>query len=248
MERVKGKVALVTGGAQGMGASHARALLAEGAKVVIGDVLDKEGESIARELGDGARYLHLDVTKPSDWAKAVEFTVKTFGGLHVLVNNAGIATMAPFVQFPLDKWQKTLDINLTGPFLGMQAAIPAMAKSGGGSIVNISSVEGLRGSEGLHAYVAAKFGLRGITKSAALETAKLGIRVNSVHPGWVATPMTDNVKDMPFKFVIPIDRPARPEEVSMLVLFLASDELSYSTGSEFVIDGGWTAGLPIAPK
>ncbi|MGL4463348.1 MAG: glucose 1-dehydrogenase [Planctomycetia bacterium] len=246
MGRVQGKVVLVTGGSRGMGAAHARTLVAEGAKVVISDILDKEGESLARELGNDARYLHLDVTSPGDWAEAVEFTVKTFGGLHVLVNNAGIANVAPFVDFPLEMWRKTLDINLTGVFLGMQAAIPAMAKSGGGSIINISSVEGLRGTMGMSAYVASKFGVNGITKSVALEVAKIGVRVNSVHPGFIATAMTKDAGK--FGLLIPLERIGRSEEVSPIVLFLASDESSYATGSEFVIDGGLTAGIPMDPE
>lgn len=225
-----------------MGASHARRLLAEGAQVVIGDLLDDEGAALAAELGDNARYVHLNVTEEEDWTKAVTFTVETFGGLDVLVNNAGIASAAPIENFPIDVWNRTLAINLTGTFLGMRAAIPALSRRGGGSIVNVSSVEGLLGSAGLHAYVASKFGVRGITKSAALDVASLGIRVNSIHPGFIETAMT---KSLDVNMVeIPLRRGAKPEEVSSLVLYLASDESSYSTGAEFVIDGGLTIGIP----
>ncbi|MBC7443754.1 MAG: glucose 1-dehydrogenase [Ramlibacter sp.] len=242
MGRVQDKVVLISGGARGMGASHARRLLAEGAQVVIGDLLDDEGAALAAELGDNARYVHLNVTEEEDWTKAVTFTVETFGGLDVLVNNAGIASAAPIENFPIDVWNRTLAINLTGTFLGMRAAIPALSRRGGGSIVNVSSVEGLLGSAGLHAYVASKFGVRGITKSAALDVASLGIRVNSIHPGFIETAMT---KSLDVNMVeIPLRRGAKPEEVSSLVLYLASDESSYSTGAEFVIDGGLTIGIP----
>ena len=231
MDRVQGKVALVSGAARGIGAAHARALVAEGAKVVIGDLLDDLGKALAEELGANASYIHLDVTQPEDWKAAVTHAVATFGGLHVLVNNAGIATGAPITEFPLDIWRKTLDINLTGVFLGMQAAI-----------INISSVEGLRGSAGLHAYVATKFAVRGLTKSVALDVARFGIRVNSIHPGLIETDMTKNIKASALQ--IPMGRSAQPAEVAKLMLFLASDESSYSTGAEFVIDGGLTAGVP----
>ncbi|TFD29049.1 glucose 1-dehydrogenase [Cryobacterium cryoconiti] len=242
MGRVQGKVALISGGARGMGASHARRLLSEGAQVVIGDLLDDEGAALAAELGENARYVHLNVTEEADWTQAVTFTVETFGGLDVLVNNAGIASAAPIENFPIDVWTRTLEINLTGTFLGMRAAIPALSRRGGGSIVNVSSVEGLLGSAGLHAYVASKFGVRGITKSVALDVAPLGIRVNSIHPGFIETAMT---KSLDVNMVeIPLRRGAKPEEVSSLVLYLASDESSYSTGAEFVIDGGLTIGIP----
>lgn len=244
MGRVEGKVALVTGGSRGIGAAYARTLIAEGAKVVIGDVLDAEGLALAAELGTSAGFIHLDVTQPEQWAVAVAFAVSTFGGLNVLVNNAGIATGAPITEFKLDIWRKTIDINLTGTFLGMQAAIPEIAKAKGGSIINISSVEGLRGSAGLHAYVASKFGVRGLTKSVALDVAHLGIRVNSIHPGLIETEMTKNIKANALQ--IPMGRSAQPSEVAQLMLFLASDESSYSTGAEFVIDGGLTAGVPHA--
>ncbi|KQY36804.1 MULTISPECIES: glucose 1-dehydrogenase [Nocardia] len=242
MGRLAGKVAVISGGARGMGAAHARRFVAEGASVVIGDVLDDEGAAVAKELGDAVVYRHLDVREPEQWAGAVAAAVEEFGGLHVLVNNAGIVNGNLLVDFALDEWQRIIDINLTGTFLGMQAAVPAMKAAGGGSIVNISSVEGMRGSPGLHGYTATKFAVRGLTKSAALELAPQGIRVNSVHPGLISTPMTEGI---PADFLqIPLARAAEPDEVSALVAYLASDESSYSTGAEFVVDGGLTVGVP----
>uniref|UniRef100_A0A939S8R9 Glucose 1-dehydrogenase n=1 Tax=Bradyrhizobium barranii subsp. barranii TaxID=2823807 RepID=A0A939S8R9_9BRAD len=240
--RVNEKVILVTGGARGMGAAHARLLVAEGARVVITDILRTEGEALAAQLGMSAIYVCQDVTQPEEWAKAVASAEYSFGALHGLVNNAGVASMAPIEQFPLDQWNKTLAVNLTGVFLGMQAALPAIRRAGGGSIVNISSVEGLRGSAGLHAYVASKFGVRGITKSAALEAAASGVRINSIHPGFIATPMTEGFDSSVFP--IPMGRAGWPHEVSQAVLFLLSDASSYLTGSEIVIDGGLTAAVP----
>ena len=242
MGRLAGKVAVISGGARGMGAAHARRFVAEGASVVIGDVLDDEGATVAKELGDAVAYRHLDVREPEQWAGIVAAAVEEFGGLHVLVNNAGIVNGNLLVDFALDEWQRIIDINLTGTFLGMQAAVPAMKAAGGGSIVNISSVEGMRGSPGLHGYTATKFAVRGLTKSAALELAPQGIRVNSVHPGLISTPMTEGI---PADFLqIPLARAAEPDEVSALVAYLASDESSYSTGAEFVVDGGLTVGVP----
>ncbi|MGW0329076.1 glucose 1-dehydrogenase [Nocardia sp. NPDC003183] len=242
MGRLAGKVAVISGGARGMGAAHARRFVAEGASVVIGDVLDDEGATVAKELGDAVAYRHLDVREPEQWAGIVAAAVEEFGGLHVLVNNAGIVNGNLLVDFALDEWQRIIDINLTGTFLGMQAAVPAMKEAGGGSIVNISSVEGMRGSPGLHGYTATKFAVRGLTKSAALELAPQGIRVNSVHPGLISTPMTEGI---PADFLqIPLERAAEPDEVSALVAYLASDESSYSTGAEFVVDGGLTVGVP----
>ena len=242
MNRVTGKVALITGGARGMGAAHARLLVAEGASVVLADVLDADGETLAAELGDSVRFVHLDVTQESDWANALRLTLAEFGHLDVLVNNAGIANGSSIGDFPLALWQKTVDINLTGSFLGMKTVSAVLAAQGHGSIINVSSVEGLRGSAGLHAYVATKFAVRGLTKSVALELAPSGVRVNSIHPGFISTPMTAGLD--PHQLQIPMGRAADPAEVSQLVLFLASDESSYSTGSEFVIDGGLTAGIP----
>ena len=244
--RVHNKVAIITGGTGGMGVTHARALAAEGAKVVVADLDDAKGEALAAELNgdrtDVARYVHLDVTSEDDWAKAVAFTLEEFGRIDVLVNNAGIANGGPITEFGTDAWRRIIDINLTGVFLGIRAVSPVMVKAGSGSIINISSVEGMRGSAGLHGYVASKFGVRGLTKSVALDLGPYGVRVNSVHPGFISTPMTASLN--PDDLLIPLGRPAAPEEVSRLILFLASDESSYSTGSEFVVDGGLIAGVP----
>jgi 3alpha(or 20beta)-hydroxysteroid dehydrogenase len=242
MGRLTGKVALISGGARGMGTAHARALVAEDARVVLGDILDDEGAALAKEIGDNAAYVHLDVREKPQWQDAVAEAVQRFGSLNVLVNNAGIVNGNLLVDFELSEWQKIVDINLTGTFLGMQAATPAMIEAGGGSVINISSVEGMRGSPGLHGYTATKFAVRGLTKSTALELAQYGIRVNSIHPGLIRTPMTDGI---PEDFLqIPLGRAADPSEVSALVTYLASDESSYSTGAEFVIDGGLTVGVP----
>ncbi len=243
MNRASGKVAIISGGARGMGASHARLLVDEGARVVIGDVLDAEGRALADDLGDSGLFVHLDVTDPEQWAAAVRAALDEFGRIDVLVNNAGIANGAPIADFPLDTWKKTLDINLTGTFLGIRAVAPTLTAQRSGSIINISSVEGLRGSAGLHAYVASKFAVRGLTKSVAIELGPTGVRVNSVHPGFINTPMTAGMDAG--QLHIPLGRAAEPLEVSQLVLFLASDESSYSTGAEFVIDGGLIAGVPV---
>ncbi|SRX92661.1 3-alpha-(or 20-beta)-hydroxysteroid dehydrogenase [Nocardia brasiliensis ATCC] [Mycobacterium shimoidei] len=242
MGRADGKVALISGGARGMGASHVRALVAEGAEVVAADILDDDGKALAEELGAAARFVHLDVTQPDQWRAAVETAVNEFGALNVLVNNAGILNGNTLQNFPLADWQKIIDINLTGTFLGMQAAVEPMIVAGGGSIINISSVEGLRGSPGLYGYVASKFGVRGLAKAAALELAPHNIRVNSIHPGMIRTPMTAGI---PEDFLqIPLGRAADPGEVSACIVYLASDESSYCTGAEFVVDGGLTVGVP----
>ena len=238
--RVAGKVALITGAARGMGAAHARRFIAEGASVVLGDILDAEGAALAAELGSDARYIRLDVTKPDDWAAAVALCVADFGGLHILVNNAGIFGGAAIVDHPLDLWQRMIEINLTGVFLGIRAATSALVASGSGSIINISSVAGLRGAPGGSAYVASKFGVRGLTKAVAAELAPFGVRCNSVHPGIIDTPMAEGLNTQGYDY--PLGRMARSEEVTNLVLYLASDEASYSTGSEFIVDGGLTMG------
>ncbi|KRQ28986.1 glucose 1-dehydrogenase [Mycobacteroides chelonae] len=242
MGRVTGKIALISGGARGMGAAHARALVDEGARVVIGDLLDEAGQALAADLGPSAHYVHLDVTDKQQWIDAVAATNTTFGPVNVLINNAGIANGNLLTDFELSEWQRILDINLTGTFLGCQAVAQTMIDNKAGSIINISSVEGYRGSPGLHGYTATKFAVRGLTKSVALELAPHGVRVNSVHPGLIRTDMTAGI---PEDFLqIPLGRAADPAEVSALVLYLASDESSYSTAAEFLIDGGLIAGVP----
>ncbi|MFJ9371060.1 glucose 1-dehydrogenase [Nocardia sp. NPDC101769] len=241
-KRVTGKVALISGGARGMGAAHARALVEHGASVVIADLLEAEGKALAGELGSAARFAHLDVTDRSSWQQAVGVAVEEFGSLTVLVNNAGIVNGNTIIDYELAAWRQIVDINLTGTFLGIQASAKAMIDAGGGSIINISSVEGLRGSPGLHGYTATKFAVRGLTKSAALELAPHNIRVNSVHPGMVRTPMTQGI---PEDFLqIPLGRAADSDEVANLIVYLASDESSYTTGAEHVIDGGLIVGVP----
>jgi 3alpha(or 20beta)-hydroxysteroid dehydrogenase len=242
MARLSDTVALISGGARGMGSTHARAFVAEGAKVVIGDLLDEQGAALAGELGDSVAYVHLDVTDPADWAAAVALAVERFGTLNVLVNNAGIANGDPIAELSVEKWNAVIDVNLNGVFHGIQAVVPVMTAARRGSIINVSSVEGLRGTAGLHGYVASKFAVRGLTKSVAVELGPVGIRVNSIHPGLIETPMTEGISSKSLQ--IPLRRAAAPEEVSKLVVFLASDDSSYSTGAEFVIDGGLTAGIP----
>jgi 3alpha(or 20beta)-hydroxysteroid dehydrogenase len=246
MGRVDGKVALISGGAQGMGAADAHALVAEGAKVVVGDILDEKGEALAEEINaatpDSARYVHLDVTQPDQWDAAVATAVESFGRLNVLVNNAGTVALGKIGEFDMAKWQRVIDVNLTGTFLGMQASVAAMKADGGGSIINISSIEGLRGAVMVHPYVASKWAVRGLTKSAALELGPHNIRVNSVHPGFIRTPMTKFFPDDMLR--IPLGRPGQPDEVATFVVFLASDESRYSTGAEFVMDGGLVNDVP----
>lgn len=242
MGRVDGKVALITGGARGMGAAHARMLVGEGAKVVIGDILDEPGEALAAELGDAARFVHLDVTDADQWAAAVTTATEHFGLLNVLVNNAGISALGKIGEFDMAKWQKCIDVNLTGTFLGMQSVVAPMREAGGGSIINISSIEGMRGATLLHAYVASKWAVRGLTKSAAIDLGKDKIRVNTILPGFIRTPMTKYFPDD--MMIAPLGRPGQSDEVATFVVFLASDESSFATGSEFVVDGGLTTDVP----
>lgn len=243
MARVANKVVLITGGARGMGAAHAEALVAEGARVVIADILDDTGRAAAGKLGDAAFFVHLDVADPAQWDDAVTATLERFGRIDGLVNNAGIVKLGPLRGSSLSDWQQVLDVNLTGAYLGMRAVIEPMIAAGGGSIVNVSSVEGLAGSANLHSYVAAKFGLRGITKSAAVELARYNIRVNSIHPGLVHTPLSQGVTKE-FMAPIPMRRGASPAEIASFVVLLVSDESSYATASEFVVDGGLMGYVP----
>lgn len=240
-KRLVGKVALVTGAGRGMGASFARAMVAQGCGVILGDVLDEQGLAIEAELGDAAVYVHLDVTSSSDWQHAVDVALARFGKLNVLVNNAGILATGSIADFPHDEWDRVIAVNLTSAFAGIKAALPALKASAPSSIINVSSTAGLKGYGGLVGYTTSKFGLRGLTKAVALDLGDSGVRCNSVHPGAVITPMTHGM-DMTQSHVA-MKRPGHPHELAHLIVFLASDESSYSTGAEFVADGGETAGL-----
>ncbi|QEY22472.1 SDR family oxidoreductase [Psychrobacillus sp. AK 1817] len=243
MGRLTDKVAIITGGARGMGESHVRKFVSEGAKVVFTDLNEEGGQSLAKELGENVLFVKQDVTKEADWTTVIEETEKAFGPANILVNNAGISMSKPLMEMTEADYRKIVDINQVSVFLGTKAVVPSMQKAGGGSIVNISSMNGLVG--GAVGYTDTKFAVRGMTKAAALQLAHFGIRVNSVHPGVIETPMVTqgDAVEMIKEFAkhIPLKRVAQSEEVSSLVLYLASDESSYSTGSEFVIDGGLTA-------
>ncbi len=242
MKRFDNRTVIVTGGARGMGASHARGFVAEGANVVIADVLEQEGQTLADELGDQAIFSRLDVTNEKDWAATVAAAEDAFGPVSVLVNNAGIVRFGPIAETEPTAWRQVIDINLTGTYLGIRAVAPSMRKAGGGAIVNTSAAAGMIGQFGLASYVSSKWGLRGLTKTAALELARDNIRVNSIHPGPVRTPMVGgpDAADAAAAHLrgLAIPRMAEPEEITRLVLFVASEEASFSTGSEFIADGG----------
>ncbi|GAA5054571.1 3alpha(or 20beta)-hydroxysteroid dehydrogenase [Thermocatellispora tengchongensis] len=241
-----GKVALISGGARGMGAAHVRRFLAEGARVVFGDVLEEEGKALAAETG--ATFVRHDVRSPAEWAAATGAAVDAYGRLDVLVNNAGILRFRRIAEMDLAEFEEVVGVNLTGTWLGVKSVIEPMKAAGGGAIVNISSVEGFIGAEGLSAYSASKFAVRGVTKAAARELARFGIRVNSVHPGAINTPMVAapelaaEIDGAAFLRAMPIRRFAEPVEVSHVVAFLASDRASYCTGGEFTVDGGMLTG------
>jgi 3alpha(or 20beta)-hydroxysteroid dehydrogenase len=249
MGRLDGKVAIISGAGRGQGAAEAKLFANEGARVVLGDVLDADVELVAKEIGDAAIAVHHDVTVESEWAALVQKAVDEFGRVDVLVNNAGIFRITPLAATSADAYMDVIRVNQLGTFLGMQAVTAAMTASGGGSIVNISSIAGLRGSAGTIAYSASKWAVRGMTKVAALELAPFGIRVNSIHPGIIDTPMlldlmiTDDTARAAIGSRIPIGQVANAEQVARLALFLASDESDHSTGAEFVVDGGITAGM-----
>ncbi len=242
MDRLKGKVILVSGGARGQGAAEARLFVNEGARVVIGDVLEAEGRQLASELGDAAVFVVQDVTREDDWDKAIS-AAAALGGLHGLVNNAGIYQPKTLMETDAALFERHMRINQLGCFLGMKAVVPLMEQSGGGSIVNISSVAGLRGSPGAIAYSATKWALRGMTKAAAVDLAMRKIRVNSIHPGPIDTDMLKvRTPDQNAERLqrVPMKRMGTAEEVASLVLFLLSDESGYITGAEVAIDGGAT--------
>jgi 3alpha(or 20beta)-hydroxysteroid dehydrogenase len=244
MARFDDTVALISGGARGMGASHVRALVEAGARVAFGDVLDDEGRALAAELGDHAHYIRLDVTRDEDWKAAVAEAEEAFAPINLLVNNAGVVGFSPLADMAPDEFRRVIDINLFGVFLGMHHAIPSMRRAGGGAIINVSSTAGMMGYANIGAYVASKWGVRGLTKTAALELGRDGIRVVSVHPGPIRTPMTADLGG-DLAAGQPIPRIGEPEEVTRLVLFLAA-EATYSTGSEFIVDGGALLG-PVGP-
>ncbi|GAA3629069.1 SDR family oxidoreductase [Kineosporia mesophila] len=240
-EGLAGRVALVSGGARGLGAAYVRALHERGASVVIGDVLDEQGRALAEDLGERAHFAHLDVTSEQDWAGATGVAAG-LGGVHVLVNNAGIANAGRIETYEPAQWHAVIAVNLTGVYLGVRAVVGMMKDAGGGSIINISSVQGMRGGAALHGYTASKWGVRGLTKSLAVELGQDGIRVNSVHPGFVETDMTQRLDAQ--RQVIPLGRIAQPEDLVGAVLFLAGDASAYVTGAELVVDGGMIAGVP----
>lgn len=243
-----GRSAVVTGGARGIGAAIARSLVEHAAGVVIADVLDQDGKETADTLGRLGRYAHLDVTREEEWEEVLGIAEDTFGPLGVLINNAGILDFGSIEAQQPSAFRHVLDVNLYGSWLGMHLAAPVLREAGGGVIVNISSIAGLTGYTGIGAYVASKWGLRGLTKTAALELGAAGIRVCSVHPGPIHTPMTAGF-DPSIAASQPLARFGEPEEVAAMVAFLVT-QAGFSTGSEFVLDGGATAGqqLAVAPQ
>jgi NAD(P)-dependent dehydrogenase (short-subunit alcohol dehydrogenase family) len=254
MDRVKGKVAIITGGASGIGKATASLLAKEGAKVVVADVNEVNGKKVAEEIGrEGGKAIFVkhDVTSENDWSEVIEKTLAEFGKLDILVNNAGVIFAKKIEDTPLEQWRWLMSVNLDGVFLGTKYAISAMKKSGGGSIINLSSLAGLVGTiDDTSAYCASKGAVRLFTKAAALECSKAGhdysIRVNSVHPGVVETPLSEPLlKDKALRESIegrhPIGYLGRPIDIAYAILYLASDESKFATGSELVVDGGWTA-------
>ncbi|MXX31122.1 MAG: glucose 1-dehydrogenase [Chloroflexi bacterium] len=248
MGQLDGKVAIISGGARGQGEAEARLFAREGAAVVLGDILDEDGQRVAESIidaGGQAAYVHLDVTSETDWSDIVDKAVAEFGRVDLLLNNAGILPVATIEHATLEHFREVVDVNLVGVFLGIRAVIAAMREAGGGCIINTSSTAGIQGYPGLGAYASSKFAVRGLTKVAAVELGGDNIRVNSVHPGPIDTPMLfnsdakrDEHGDRPMR--IPISRMGRADEIAKMMLFIAADA-TYSTGSEFIVDGGLTA-------
>ncbi|GGW99777.1 SDR family NAD(P)-dependent oxidoreductase [Streptomyces noursei] len=258
MGKLDGRVIVITGAARGQGEQEARLFAAEGARVVLGDVLEEQGKALAAELGaERARFVPLDVAEEGDWAALVEAAEEAFGKIDGLVNNAGILRFNALVDTPLEEFQQVLSVNQTGCFLGIRAVAPRIAAAGGGTIVNTASYAGLTGMAFVGAYAATKHAVVGLTRVAALELAAQGIRVNAVCPGAVDTPMTNpaaldpsadpreaaRAVDELYRKLVPLGRIGRPEEVARLALFLSGEDSSYITGQPFVIDGGWLAGV-----
>jgi NAD(P)-dependent dehydrogenase (short-subunit alcohol dehydrogenase family) len=245
MARFEGRVAVVTGGASGIGKATATRIAAEGGSVVIADLQDEAGAAVVAEIeqnGGKAAYVHLDVTDEQGWADAIAATVDTYGALDILVNNAGIGDTEPIEVTTVETWNKVVAVTQTSVFLGMRAAAEELKKSGHGSVVNISSMYGIVGSGVSPAYHAAKGAVRLLTKTIALGWAKAGVRVNSVHPGYIDTPILGDIDRDVLVGATPMGRLGKPEEIAAMITFLASDEAGFITGAEFVVDGGYTAG------
>lgn len=258
MGRLNNKVAIVTGGARGMGEATTRLFAAEGARVVIADLLDEEGQALAEDLKEQAIFVHHDVTDEASWQNVIEQTMSAFGSIDVLVNNAGIVLFKAILDTEKDEYERVLKVNLVGSFLGVKMVGGQMVRQGSGSIVNISSVDGLSASNSRGAYASSKWGVRGLTQVAAMEFGPHGVRVNSVHPGGINTTMANPVgmstEEINKLFAdVPLQRIGAPEEVARASLYLASDEAGYVTGEEIKVDGGmiigrYTPHLPGAPK
>ncbi|MER5226049.1 SDR family NAD(P)-dependent oxidoreductase [Streptomyces flaveus] len=257
MGKLDGRVVLITGAARGQGEQEARLFVAEGAEVVIGDVLDDQGEALVKELG--ARYVHLDVSREADWQSAVAAAKEAYGRIDGLVNNAGILRFNELVSTPLEEFQQIVQVNQVGVFLGIKTVAPEIEAAGGGTIVNTASYAGVTGMAYVGAYAATKHAIVGLTRVAALELAGKGIRVNAVCPGAIDTAMSNPAQldpdadtekaaegiDRLYRKLVPLGRVGQPEEVARLVLFLSGDDSSYITGQPFVIDGGWLAGVSV---
>ena len=253
--RLKGKVAIITGGSRGTGEATARRFVAEGAAVVIGDILDERGEQVANSLGERAQYVHLDVTSQSDWQHCVQACLDHYGRIDILVNNAAILHIAPLEHTQLEDWQRVSNVNLDGPFLGIRAVIPAMREAGGGSIINVSSIDGLEGMNYVSAYSSSKWGLRGLSKCAAIELGRDNIRVNTVCPAGGGDEMSapwkpKGMDDSEYTSQRPLGRRCTVDEIAAMILYLASDEAAFCTGGDYPIDGGHSCGsmLDAAPR